>query len=381
MACYYAAGKSDVRFNPKSCRREITFSIIRQGYSGSLSRFVEMFRCFIINVLIIRYVSTLGLSAFAAVNSVMAVFWPVPFGMVAVARMLMGVSIGEEDRKSVADIMRVGIFRGGLLQIGISALIVALAVPIASLFWNPGDPAFGMTVTGFRILPLCMPLSIVSLLFACYAQAAENRFLKLVLPIVDGALGVVVCSLLLIPPLKLTGLYVANVLNGVICLALVILYAASARRRMPRNMEDLLVLPEGFGVPETDRIDIEVRRLSEVVDVSGKVVEFCRQHGVDERRAAFAGLALEEMAGNVVSHGFSKDKKQHYVDIRVIRKRDDIILRVKDNCIAFNPSEHVRMIDNPDDPISNAGIRIVFSLAREVQYQHLLGLNVLTIKM
>ena len=48
---------------------------------------------------------------------------------------------------------------------------------------------------------------------------------------------------------------------------------------------------------------------------------FCREHGIDQRRSNFAGLALEEMAGNVVEHGFTKDKKNHVVDMRVVHKR------------------------------------------------------------
>ena len=381
MAWFYFSGKSDIRFSRKTFRKKTAFAIIRQGYSGALSRFVEMFRCFVVNLLLIRYVASLGLSVFAAVNSVMAVFWPVPFGMMAVTRMMLGVSLGEEDRKSVSDIMRIGILRGGLLQVCITAFIILMAVPFSSLFWSAGDPAFEMTVTGFRIIPLCMPLSVFSLLFACYAQATDNKFLKIVLPVVDGAAGVVLFSLLLIPGMGMTGLWIANILNGLLCLTLIVSYAISKNRRAVRSLEDLLVFPENFGVPENDRMDIEIRQLSEVMSISGQVVDFCLQRGVDKRRAIYAGLAMEEMAGNIVSHGFAADKKSHCVNIRVVRKEDDIILRLRDDCIPFNPSERMRIIDNPEDPCGNIGLRIVYGLARDVRYQFLLGLNVLTVVM
>lgn len=60
----------------------------------------------------------------------------------------------------------------------------------------------------------------------------------------------------------------------------------------------------------------------------------------------FAGLALEEMAGNVVSHGFSADNKKYFIDIRVVHKGDDIILRIRDNCIAFDPTERMKISDS-----------------------------------
>lgn len=107
---------------------------------------------------------------------------------------------------------------------------------------------------------------------------------------------------------------------------------------------------------------------------------FCLRRGIDSRRAFFAALCMEEMAGNVVTHGFSKDKKQHSADIRVVHKEDEIILRIRDNCAAFNPSEYYRALQ-PDESGRNVGIRLVFAIAGEVKYQNLLGMNVLTIRL
>ena len=85
------------------------------------------------------------------------------------------------------------------------------------------------------------------------------------------------------------------------------------------------------------------------------------------------------MAGNVVLHGFTKDNKKHAVDIRVIQKEDDIILRFRDNCTAFNPIDRMKLMD-PDDRISNIGIRLVNNITKDAQYQNLLGMNVFTIR-
>ena len=84
------------------------------------------------------------------------------------------------------------------------------------------------------------------------------------------------------------------------------------------------------------------------------------------------------MAGNVVLHGFTNDQKKHSLDIRVSHSGDDIILSLRDNCVSFNPAEHAGFRDG-DDGIKDIGIRLAYSIAREFQYQNLLGLNVLTI--
>lgn len=381
LAAYYFLGKSEWKFSLKGCDWHDGAQIVKLGYSGAISRFVEMFRCLIVNYLILQYVGTAGLSSFAASNSVMAMFWPVIFGMVAVARMLFSIAVGEEDRRSLVNIMKIILTRGMLLVFGMVAVLVLMAEPLTGMFYrDPADPVYYYTVMGFRLLPLCMPLAVLSLCYVPYAQAAEKKVVSVLLPIVDGAVGVVVCSLFLIPAMGMNGLYISNILNGVICFAVVFLAAWIAIRRCPRSVEDLMAIPDRIGVGPEDRIDISVTTLEQVTDVSRRIGEFCKRQGLDARRTYLASLCMEEMAGNVVDHGFEKDNKKHSVDIRVIRKGEKMTLRIRDNCTAFDPAEYHRAMQ-PDESGKNVGIKMVYALAREVRYQNLLGMNVLTIEL
>ncbi len=122
-----------------------------------------------------------------------------------------------------------------------------------------------------------------------------------------------------------------------------------------------------------------MRSVEEVVDVSRQIQQFCLERGVDPRRALLAGLSMEEMAGNIVEHGFGKDGRKHAVDVRVVHKNDDVILRIKDDCVPFDPSERQKLAEG-EDVTKNIGIRMVFGIAEEVRYQNILGLNVLTIR-
>ncbi len=381
QAVFYLKGKSEWKLSLRSARRQDASQIPRLGYSGALSRFVEMFRCLIVNFLVLKYVGSTGLSAFAASNSLLAVIWAVPFGMVAVSRMLFSISIGEEDRRSLTDVMRIALTRGMLVMGFIVVLLVLCAEPLTRLFYrDAADPVYHMTVMGFRILPLCMPLAMVSLHFACYAQTAEKKLLSVILPVTDGMLGVVLCSFVLIPAMKMNGLYISNVLNGFICAAVIAWNAWSELKRFPRNLEDLMAIPNDFGAAEEDRLDISVHDLDEVMQVSRQIIDFCSARGVDRRKAYYAGLCMEEMAGNVIQHGFTKDRKDHSADIRAVHSSGTVILRIRDDCCAFNPAEHAKIMET-EDKIHNIGISLVYSLAEEVIYQPLLGLNVVTIRL
>ena len=141
-----------------------------------------------------------------------------------------------------------------------------------------------------------------------------------------------------------------------------------------------MAIPDHFSPKNWGRIDISVRELDQVVSISQQVIDFCKSRGVDSRRAYYAGLCMEEMAGNVVTHGFSKDNKKHSVDIRVVHSDDDVILRIRDNCMEFNPAERAETNEIKPDG-KNMGISMVYKIANEVTYQSLLGLNVLTIRL
>ena len=381
MAVWYIRGKSEWKFSLRAARWKDAPAIMRLGYPGTLSRFVEMFRCLIVNFLVIQYVGSVGLSAFAASNSLLAVVWAVPFGMMAVARMLFSISIGEEDRRSLVDTMHIAMTKGmGIMAVIVAGLIL-LAEPLTQLYYrDASDPVYMMTVMGFRILPLCMLPAVWSLIYASYAQTTEKKPINVILPVVDGMVGVVLFSFLLIPSMQMNGLYIANVLNGVLCFVMILIAAWNSLKRFPRNLEDLLAIPENIGVAEDERIDITVRSVDEVMTISRQVIEFCEEKGIDKKRAFFSGLCMEEIAGNIVTHGFSKDSKKHSVDIRVIHKGDEIILRLRDNCKAFDPATREKVME-ADNMGRNVGIRLVYRIAKDVSYQNLLGLNVLTIRM
>lgn len=380
QAEYYFAGRSVLKLSFFGFRFADAFEIVKTGYPGALSNGYQTLRGFIVNALILQFVGNAGLSAFAASDSVMRIFWAVPTGMLAVSRMLISISVGEEDRGTLTGIMRVVMYRCIPLMCGVSALIILCAEPLTRLFYrDPALPVYQMTVMAFRVIPLCMPFSTICTHFVCYGQASGKQLLVHILSILDGVVCVAAFTAILIPFLGMNSVYIANILNGIVCVLTIVLYSAAVRKKFPRNMGELMVIPDAFGVSESERIDITVRTPSEVVSVSGRVIDFCRERGIDERRSYHAGLFLEEMAGNVVDHGFIKDKKSHSVDIRVIHKGEDVILRLRDDCIRFDPAERQAIAD-PEDSAKNIGIRLVYAKAKAISYQNMLGLNVLTIR-
>lgn len=379
-AGYFIGGKSVLRLSLNHLNWAESRNIIVTGFPGAATNGYQTLRGFIVNGLLAAFVGSAGISAFAAANNLLALFWAIPAGMQSVSRMLISVSVGEEDRRTLTDVMRVMIRRFVPLMCAVAALLIACAVPLTRIFFHdPSEPVFMMTVWAIRILPLCMPLAVVAMHFVCYGQAAGKHGLVHIMAVMDGVVCVAGFSAVLIGAMGVNGVYTANVLNGIVIILIVIGYAWIRGRRFPRNLEELMAIPEDFGVAEDDRMDMTVMDMDDVVRISQQVQAFCESRGIDSRRSHLAGLAMEEMAGNIVDHGFVKDNKKHSVDVRVVRKDDDVILRLRDDCVPFDPGERMSMASS-DDITKNIGIRMIFRMATDVQYQNILGLNVLTVR-
>ena len=378
QAWYFLTPSSPLRIFSKNLEWRETANIIRIGIPGAATYGYQALRGFIVNGLLDAYVGAVGISAFTSSDNLLRFAWALPTGMLAVSRMLMSISIGEEDRQTLTDVMRNMFKRFLPLMTAIDIVIICCSIPLTSLYYKDmSDPVFMMTAWGFRLLPLSMPLSVILLHFVCYAQSSGKNVYVNVLSVVDGVVGVAGFTALLIPKIGMNSVYIANVLNGVVTTILIFGYAIIMKKRFPRNMDDLMVIPDDFGVSENERIDVSVRNDSEVVTVARSVQDFCLKRGIDSKRSYLAALFLEEMAGNIVQHGFTKDKKNHSIDIRVVHKDDDVILRIKDDCRPFDPATR-REITDPEDITKNIGIRMIYKLADDIEYKNMLGLNVLT---
>lgn len=380
QAQYFVFGKSHLRFRIGKLDWKDSRKIFRIGIPGAASQGYQTVRSFILNWLMATFVGSVGISAFAASGNLLNIFWALPVGMLAVSRLLMSVSIGEEDRQTLTNVMRV-MFRRYLPLMGVVCVaIIACSVPITNiLFHDPYEPVYRMALMGIRLMPLCMPLSIILMHFVCYGQIQNRQLFVHVLSVLDGIACVIASSVLTIKAFGMTGVYLAMTINGIITTIVIIGYAWGKKKHFPRNMDELMVIPDDFGASEDERMDLSIRSIEDVVSISQQVQAFCREKGIDERRSYLAGLSMEEMAGNIVDHGFTKDRKKHSVDVRVVHKDDGVILRIKDDCVPFNPSERMQMA-NGDDVLKNIGIRMVFGIASDVKYQNILGLNVLTIR-
>lgn len=144
-----------------------------------------------------------------------------------------------------------------------------------------------MTVRGFQILPLCMPLAVIRMHSSCYGQTIGRNLMVNVLEALDGFVAVCLLTALMIPSIGMNSVYIANVMNSIFSILYLAGYAILKIRRIPRKMEEFMAIPPDFGVPEEKRIDRTVRTMDDVISISEAVQRFCLEQGIGSAAGLF----------------------------------------------------------------------------------------------
>ena len=97
--------------------------------------------------------------------------------------------------------------------------------------------------------------------------------------------------------------------------------------------------------------------------------------------AYYAALCFEELAANVVEYGFPQNRSAHpIIDLSVVITENKFVIRMRDDCPQYDVTKQIA-VANADgaDPTQNIGIRIVSTLASNINYMHAFETNSLII--
>ena len=378
LAQYYLTEEAQLRFDREMIDPGELVPMIVIGAPGALLVLCLALRGLVLNRILLAYAGSDGLSAMSAYNMVSGIFLAYCIGAGAVVRMLASVYFGERDAESLKGLFRTVFTRVLAVTFAVTAAVLLLTGPIARVFFpDTASGVYQMAKLLMTIYAACIPLILFCSVFTNYMQASGHHLFVNIVSVFDGFFSNIIPTLLLLPVMGVAGIWAAGPIGIVLTMLLTPAYCILYWRRRPRTLDEWLFLKPGFDAPEEDRLARTIATEKDVAETAATVQEFCRRHGMGEKISYYTAICLEEMTANVVKHGFHKDKKPHTVDVRVIRREDGVLLRIKDDCVPFNPKERAEITD-PEDPLKNFGVRMVMKLADEVSYSNMLGLNVLT---
>lgn len=293
----------------------------------------------------------------------------------------------EEDKSNFKRIIK-NVISYELFTTVVFSFLLAVFAGLVTRFYlgDVGTDVLGATAAALRVFSVGIIFQMVVLVFANYIQLFGHSFIpnvmffisNILLVLVGESFGAAVTgeNNLLTTAGIFGGISAGNILS-VLIIPIFIVYI----KRRTGCRDHLWMFPRGFGVPEEDELSAYISDLDEVITFSEQAWQFCKDKGVSDRIAFYTELAVEEMASNVITHGFTKDKRENYLNVRVIYKGDELIIRMRDDCPGFDPKEKYEHIYANEDPGKMIGIRMIMAEASEVRYTSMFRLNNLLIRM
>ena len=328
--------------------------------------------CALLNGSIMDSVAVLTLQ-----GSLCGILGALGFSSGTVVQMLSSFFIGEGDRKSVLEVFAVSMKNGLSLCILAILLLLSCSMPILRLFGLEGGATQAMALRMLRMLCLAILLNLVLTVLVKLLQAAEKLALANAITFLENAFQGVF-ALLFVGKLGADAAWAANPVATALCLLAVMVYGLSGGADCWRDPLRFLHFPTDFGSAVDARMTLAICSQELVMDAARGLMEFCTRQGMSERACMTAGVCVEELAGNVVKHGFQNQKSGTVWVLATIQNKT-LTLRIRDNCIRFDPKEYLRL-SVQDYTSEHIGIRLVAGLAESVEYKNMFGMNMLTIE-
>ncbi len=352
----------------------VTRKMLRGGAANAASQLGRLVMTYALNLLLMKHSGVTAVTANAVIMS-MANLCLVPGSAIAdTAQVMAGVLCGEEDRRGIVQMVRTAL-KVAVLVNGTAILLFELsAVPLVGLFFNGSAEALPLTVIGFRFYVLTMIVYSVNAMYRCFCQGSGQIRKAFIITALDCLIFPLIAALVLELTLGAPAVWLAHVI-GEGTLTLLIMAWLRKRNAGRSGLEAIVPLPKDFGHDILASIEYSFSEKDPhlLVARSQEVHEFCRNNEADPRTAFLLALFVEEAVGNIIEHGFN-DRKRHSIDLRILRKKEGWVLRLRDDCVLFNPNKYMEQYTGKD-PTENIGLKMIRGASKEIIYLNTLRLN------
>ncbi len=367
---YFLSKRCVFSFSPDRIQRRKIKELVASGVPSLFGMASSVALIFAVNRILLNAGGEAAVAAFSVINTITNASNCISTGSGGVALTLSGVLYNEEDRTGLSTLLRTMVRSSVVLGLAVMALLVVFARPCVELFIPYAGESQSMAIHGLRIFSIGLAFCCLSnVLRSSYQGTGRVRMMETI-SVMANAILPILTAFLLSRIAGVDGVWFLFALSEMLTLLGIFGCVWLKKGRVTWRAEDVLLLREGFGVPPEDLLEANPASLEDVLAVSREAEAFCLNHRGSRRMASHLALCIEEMGGNIVTHGFAAQNKNH-LSVRLLFKRGCWTLRFRDDCMAFDP---VRRFSE-DGPQESVGIHLAMRIADEARYTYSMNLN------
>lgn len=374
--------KKDIifRFSFKGLRLTDLRDILTTGSASAVGSGSAMLRNIVLNrILVATALSSTAVGALGVLNTVYNFTSSTLVGVGMTCAMIAGMILGEQDRTGALHLVKITFKTALIIGAALGVVLFFSADFVANVFKNEnGVKMVELAARGLRFYAVSLILYGINNAFVNYTQGLRRMGLSNVFCFLQNFVFVVIPALALVGILDTDAVWLSFIIAEMLTLLAIIVLAGMFKKGIPYRLKDYLFLKEPFGADSDDFYEVSITDIDQVNAASQAVARFCESKNADKKQCCLLSLFVEELGNNTAEYGFSQGKN-HSLDIRVVYMEDGWILRMRDNCKAFDPTEWIKLHES-SDPAANIGIRMVCGMAKSVNYLSTMNLNILTVR-
>ena len=386
LSYYIAFVIGIVYFFKKDCIFKFRFSLVnvrrclellKYGVPTVINQLSLVLLVFVMNKILLDVGQNLAVASYSVISTVGNICYCFGSGVASVALLLSSMFYSDEEKNELYSLVKTMTFYAVVLDVVLIAAVIAAAPFLVGLFLENPD-ARDMAILGVRLFSLSLLPCALNTTFKNFYQGVNKTGFTQAISVMQNFAFTALFAFVLSRFAGTTGVWLGYVCGETLTLTVITAVVWIKNRKPSFSARAFSLLPADFGAKEGDYVEMTLDSSEGAVDASIRAGEFCRAHGESELRSNMIALCVEEMTENIVEHGFTKDKKKHEVDVRLVFRGDKRLIRIRDNCVNFDPTSYMKLHQS-DDPAAHIGIRMVMKTVKSANYVNSLGLNNLTL--
>lgn len=357
---------------------ELVREIIACGSPNGCNNLFNALKLLLVNGMLLRIGAAAYLPVFSLVKSVSDLITGIMAGVVSALMPIVGVYLGEKDMGSIRRVCHSAVLIGSAFTLT-AAVLTALFPDLFCFLFNITEAAARQGSHGAL---LCLAVSFLfafpNIMLSGYFNTIQRSMLSNGI-LFFRLLAFLTPSILLLSHLwGVNGIWLSLAAAELLTLGAALLAVRGIRRKSP-SLDRYLLDTTNEGEEE---ISFSVCNTTEdIMFASNKITDFCETTGISSKKTMQVSLALEEMLTVIIQYCMG-DKKGQFIDIRIVKMGEDVLLRIRNSGKIFDP---VRFYEENKDCDTMAdqilGIKMITGTAKNIEFRETFGMNNLMIQL
>ena len=368
----------------------VLWDMIKNGLPMAVSRFTTAWKSRFINTILAGTLTAAGLAAFHVQVQVNYIMNAMLMGIAQTLGVIVRIAYEEDDRRTIRKATVISVMMLLFVSLLMDILSDTKIVPelLVRFYLGKNTDAYELARVALLFYFAGLFGQGIAILLANYLQSTRRIWWANLIYVLDDVLFVYLSLNFWKYAIDLgkgsdsdliVCVFVGIFLSQTAFLLIIPLLIILINHRRVFGWDALLMLPKGYGVGKDQELTEAPKTVEEAADFSKEAYDFCIEHNLPERKAYLISLASEELIKNTIIHGFSAGKNNR-IEVRLVVKDEEAVLRIRDNCGKFNPKRYYETVYKSENKEDSIGIRMVMEMAKDISYTSTLKLNNICIR-